>query len=85
MPYIKAENREKFNVLLDELSDKINSPGELNYVIYYLMCKLAKPSPSYRIYSALLTELECCKLEFYRRQMVPYEDKKKKENGDIKI
>jgi len=27
--------------------------------------------------------LEACKLEFYRRAVVPYEDKKIKENGDV--
>jgi hypothetical protein len=27
--------------------------------------------------------LECCKLEFYRRVAVPYEDQKIKSNGDV--
>lgn len=27
--------------------------------------------------------LECCKLEFYRRVAVPYEDRKIKSNGDV--
>lgn len=34
--------------------------------------------------SNALAAVECAKLEFYRRILAPYEDKKIGENGDIK-
>ena len=84
VPYIKGEKRDKLDPILNELVKEINQPGDLNYCIYKLICMLAKiNTPSYRVYSALLTELECCKLEFYRKKVAPYEDKKLKENGDV--
>jgi hypothetical protein len=33
--------------------------------------------------SSLISEVECAKLEFYRRVVSPYEDEKIKENGDV--
>jgi len=41
------------------------------------------PKPSYSDYNALVGVLECAKLEFYRRAVAAYEDKKIKENGDV--
>ena len=84
MPYIKKEAREYFENEIDRLSSKIQNTGELNYIIYSLLCRLSKDKPSYRLYSALLAELECCKLEFYRKKVVPYEELKLIENGDVK-
>lgn len=34
-------------------------------------------------YADIQGALECCKLEFYRRVAVPYEDRKIKLNGDV--
>jgi hypothetical protein len=85
MPYIKKEAREKFENEINLLVENINEPGELNYVIYKILVGLIKKlGMSYRISSSLITELECCKLEFYRRILAPYEDLKRKENGDVK-
>ena len=54
--------------------------GNLNYFLF----KLAKKSCScYADYAAFIGELEAAKLEIYRRQIAPYEDKKIKENGDV--
>jgi len=39
--------------------------------------------PKYFNYNRAMGVLESCKLEFYRRFVGRYEDKKIKENGDI--
>lgn len=88
MPYIKKEDRKKFNPVIKKIvsilneSDKI-SPGELNYLISKSLYQLFDANPSYTLGNDLIGMLECVKLEFYRRRVAPYEDKKIEENGDI--
>ncbi len=79
MPYITEEDRR--NVSLTQCPD---SPGELNYMIT-LLCKnyLSQKGISYTNMNEIVGVLECAKQEFYRRMTVPYEDKKKEENGDV--
>jgi hypothetical protein len=38
---------------------------------------------SFKTYAEAISALECAKLELYRRQLAPYEDKKCAENGDV--
>lgn len=90
MPYIKQEDRGRFDphivALLAALTrDGTNSPksGEVNYVISKLIWELFESAPSYNEGNSLMGALECAKLEFYRRKMAPYEDKKILENGDV--
>jgi len=59
--------------------------GDLNYMLTkvchsYLNKQLDK---NYQAYNDIIGALECCKLEMYRRSIVPYEDNKIKENGDV--
>jgi hypothetical protein len=42
-----------------------------------------KHGQSYSIINDIVGVLECAKMEFYRRVAVPYEDKKRTENGDV--
>lgn len=85
MPYIKQEDRE---VLFQQESDGIpmqpQTPGELNYV-FTLFAKqyFAQKGRNYQAINDIVGALESCKLEFYRRVAVPYEDIKIKENGDV--
>lgn len=90
MPYIKQEDRGRFDPhivsLLSELTrGGTTSPksGEINYVISKLIWELFESAPSYNEGNALIGALECAKLEFYRRELAPYEDKKISENGDV--
>jgi len=39
----------------------------------------------YKTFESIIGMLESAKLEFYRRLMASYEDKKKEENGDVFI
>lgn len=87
MPYIKSENRKKFDKVLKELVDILKAlppehvDGELNYVVTKML-KEIYPLRYYHINKAIGL-LECIKLEFYRRVAAPYEDVKIKESGDV--
>jgi len=87
LPYVKPENRAKYEKALDELIDILKSlpveevDGELNYVVTRIL-KQIYPLRYFHINKAIGV-LECVKLEFYRRVAAPYEDKKMKESGDV--
>lgn len=84
MPYIKQSNRFKFDDILEHLSEHKNiTAGELNYLISSLVWAIFKDNRSYSKANELMGVLECVKQEFYRRQVVPYEEEKIFENGDI--
>ena len=87
MPYIKSENRKKYEKVLQELIGILKAlppeevDGELNYVMTKVL-KGAYPLRYYHINKAIGV-LECVKQEFYRRVAAPYEDLKIKESGDV--
>ena len=87
MPYIKSENRKKYERVLRELVDILKAlppeevDGELNFVVTKIL-KAVYPLRYYHVNKAIGV-LECVKLEFYRRVAVPYEDLKIKESGDV--
>ena len=79
MPYIKKEAR----YYLDD-GDLPTTPGELNYTLTKIIEKyLDFNDCHYTSFNDVVGALECCKLEFYRRIVSPYEDIKMKENGDV--
>jgi len=87
LPYIKSENRKKYEKILRELLGILKAlppeevDGELNYVVTKIL-KEIYPLRYYHINKAIGV-LECVKLEFYRRVAAPYEDIKIKESGDV--
>ena len=87
MPYIKPENRKKYDTILKELVSILKTlppeevDGELNYIVTKIL-KGVYPLRYYHINKAIGV-LECVKLEFYRRVAAPYEDIKIKESGDV--
>lgn len=87
MPYIKMEDREKYEEVLKELINILKGlpveriDGELNYVITRML-KEAYPLRYFNLNRAMGV-LECAKLEFYRRVVAPYEDVKIRESGDV--
>lgn len=84
MPYIKEEDRNKFSEQLELLSKEIENYGDINYVITILLKNfIEKKGERYDTYNSIIGVLECAKLEMYRRNVVVYEDKKIKENGDV--
>jgi len=83
MPYIKQERRE---ALAWTDSEFPATPGELAYIITRTLIEYAAlncPTENFQCITDLLGALEAAKLEFYRRVVAPYEDKKREENGDV--
>lgn len=83
MPYIRKPER----LELDRVIDKFGNldVGQLNYVITKLMIKYIQDNTlKYKYYNDLVGVLECAKLELYRRKVIPYENMKMSENGDVK-
>lgn len=80
MPYIKQERR----IAPVKRRYTAATPGELNYAITRL-CDLyiVDRELNYTNINAVMGALECAKQEFYRRVAVPYEDLRRKENGDV--
>lgn len=86
MPYVKGESRKKFKAVqfpfkIQADLNKLNA-GELNYLITWIIDRQLD-NANYARYNEIIGMLECCKLELYRRMIAPYEDVKKKENGDV--
>lgn len=84
MPYINREAR----VRLDDEEDagyvRPKTAGELNYVFTVLAHDYwLRSGMGYQAFNDIIGALEGCKLELYRRKVVPYEDGKIKENGDV--
>ena len=73
MPYIRPEQRDLLTAVTE---------GQLNYQITRLCIKFLGTNPGYESYNAVIGVLECAKMEFYRRAVVPFEKKKCKQNGD---
>jgi hypothetical protein len=84
MPYIKREDREFSDPYSREFArGDIATAGQLNYAITMLIKEALGPTPNYDAINSVVGVLECAKQEVYRRVAAPYEDKKKKENGDV--
>lgn len=92
MPYIKQIDRTIVNPEIEELVKKLLSfsdreiAGALNYSITKVMSTIHKERGrriSYDDQNTIVGMLECCKLEWYRRRVAPYEDEKIEENGDV--
>ena len=91
MPYINREDRGLIDDGVNglragiDVARKVN-PGHLNYAITKLIMdtyRVKDGELKYADYNEIIGVLECCKLEFYRAQVAPYEDQKRKENGDV--
>ena len=88
MPYIPQKDRDRFTLPLNLLEDRIDIDGISNGELKYLMTRLAyfyinKHGVSYNTLSDVIKAFECAKMEFYRRKVVPYENHKIAENGDV--
>ena len=86
MPYIKAEDRAKYEKMFRTLYDsgKISNPGELNYIFTIIINHyLIGNGLNYQHINDAIGALEGCKLELYRRTVANYEQLKMEENGDV--
>ncbi len=82
MPYINPDRRAQ---LMSPLAaDFANTPGELNYMFTREIRDYVEHNGlNYHTINDILGALEGAKLEFYRRVVVPYENVKLTENGDV--
>jgi len=82
MPYIENKfTRAILNEAVKQYGMLLKDKGNLNYFLH----KLAKETCwSYEDYKNLEGKCQQALREIYRRLVAPYEDKKIKENGDVK-
>ena len=93
MSYIKKEKRNSWLKVIQgkvDMKFHITSSGDLNYVITQACLAFLdfwkernQEENCYEHFNAVIGALECAKQELYRRVVIPYENKKKKENGDV--
>lgn len=79
MPYIDKPNRQ-------EIDDGLRGPvtaGELSYVITKAVRRWTGPRPDFAVLATAVGVLLLTLLEFIRRVVFPYEDRKARENGDV--
>jgi len=82
MPYINKQCRKSFKDWADGFT--INTPVVLNFVITTICHNYIKDNGlRYQTLNEVIGVLECAKMELYRQVVMPYEDKKKAENGNI--
>lgn len=79
MPYITQTRR----LALEDEEERPQNAGELNYAFTLIAMRFFKDRRNYQAINDVIGALEGCKLEFYRRIAVPYEDVKIAENGDV--
>ena len=71
---------------LVELDDKQLAKGHHNYIMYTLALKLAdKLGIRYAVLQDIVGTFDCCKMEFYRKIVSPYEEEAMEKNGDVSI
>ena len=77
MPYIRSELRASAWI-------RPEGAGPLCYAISKQVADYRlRQGDSFATFAEILAALEATKLEFYRRVIAPYEDKKCVENGDV--
>jgi hypothetical protein len=87
MPYIKPEERPRYDQLVQQVVEQFRTlpserlDGYLNYFITKLLVNLY--DPSYFNFNRVQGLLACIQQEFYRRRVAPYEDNKMERHGDV--
>jgi hypothetical protein len=86
MPYITREERQEVNKQHVGMAC-IKTPGQLNYAITMLIegYLVMQERVGYTEMNAAYGAAACAAQEFYRRKMIPYEQQKQYENGDLPI
>lgn len=85
MPYLDEIKKKRLERIICEIiTTDICTVGEINYLCTKIIQKyLNKRGISYQVCNDIVGALECCKLEFTRRVVSPYENKKRELNGDV--
>lgn len=83
MPYIPQGTRKWLDQYIPHFSEV---PNDFDGCINYIITRIINDAYGYGSYSRMnrgLGVLEAVKQEFYRRRVAPFEDEKKKINGDV--
>lgn len=86
MPYVNPKLREALRPWSAMIASE---PGYLNYQFTFLinqflsMRRTVGTINNYQDFNDVIGALEGAKAEFYRRIVIPYEDTKAKEHGDV--
>ena len=89
MPYIKPEDRKKIDIYNDYYTDalsvnSIDTAGEIQYAIARIIKSyIERKGLNYQHCNDVMGALAGEQMEFYRRQVSPYEDTKIEINGDV--
>lgn len=87
MPYIKPEIRVFLEPALEYFFDGVIittlSPGELNYILTRIVLAYWGDNQNYGKIAGITGVLKNVSDEFYRRVAVPYEEAKRRQNGDV--
>lgn len=86
MPYIPRADRFPLEPYENGEPSRPNTPGELAFTLTRVIDDYVQESSleaNYAAYALVLGVLETVKLEYYRRRVAPYEDKKLADNGDV--
>jgi len=84
MPYIKPEERWPLLDSINNLTELIDTPGKLNYVIAKTLHNyLIRHKLNYTSINEVVGVLECAKAELLRVVAGPYEDQKRALNGPV--
>ena len=90
MPYIRPSERAEIDGHVFDLAVVIDTTGDLNYAMSTLIDALFEDTGhqttwpvNYDSFNSVLGVLEAVKMELYRRVIAPYEDEKKKLNGEV--
>lgn len=88
MPYIEDHKlRQLYDGYLTSITNVLmkvplyKRAGHINYIITRLLLDIEPKS--YKEFNDIMGILESVKMEFYRRKIIPYEDIKIQENGDV--
>ena len=88
MPYIKDEDRSKYNNLMLNIHmlPEIQTKGDLEYLVFALMKKyMSTREERYSTLHDAVYAAQHCSDEFRRRYLDKREDSAKQQNGDIEI
>ena len=82
MPFVEDHKRPELDKVYQAMVDAgINADGHLNYILYKF-CKF-QVIPSYNNYKNFFGELTECVAQCRNDFLVPYEERKRAENGDV--
>lgn len=80
MPYITPDRKDRIDISVGP----VENVGDLTYVLYFIARSYgAAADQSYARHAEVIAGLDNAKEEYRRRYLNPYEDQKRRDNGDV--